>query len=180
VRRCCLVSSRLTHAFLVWTERRHQAILVFAAAWTYDPAPLAQDLTTLRFALVKAGHDVRAFHATKDRQINRNAVVELLARYPGRAFAAVVIEKVKVYPDLRPPHRFYSEFASSVLKYICHRHVRDHGAYMARSGVLQIGSPGWTRTSDILINRRGPVMNRPSRLHAHFRVTARHASTFVR
>ena len=23
---------------------------------------------------------------------------------------------------------------------------------MARSGVLQIGSPGWTRTSDILIN----------------------------
>jgi hypothetical protein len=26
----------------------------------------------------------------------------------------------------------------------------------------EIGSPGWARTSDFLINRRGPVMSRPS------------------
>jgi hypothetical protein len=29
---------------------------VFTAAWTYDPAPLANDLTGLRFALLKQGH----------------------------------------------------------------------------------------------------------------------------
>ncbi len=96
---------------------------VFTATWTYDPAPLASDLTALRFALLKQGHDLHRFHATEDKQANRDAVVRILARHAGWQFAAVVIEKAKVYPDLRAPHRFYPQFASSVLKYIFHRHV---------------------------------------------------------
>ena len=95
---------------------------VFTAAWTYDPAPLSSALTTLRFALLKQGHDVHRFHATDDKQVNRNAVVKILAGHAGWQFAAVVIEKAKVYPDLRAPHRFYPLFASSVLKYVFHRH----------------------------------------------------------
>ena len=96
---------------------------VFTAAWTYDPAPLANDLTALRFALLKQGHDLHRFHATNDRQVNRDAVVNALARHAGWNFAAVVIEKAKVYPDLRVPHRFYPQFASSILKYIFRHHV---------------------------------------------------------
>lgn len=85
---------------------------IFTAAWTYDPAPLAGHLTTLRFSLLKAGHNVPMFHATKDRQANRNAVVKVLSGHDDWAFAAVVIEKTKVYPRLHAPYRFYPEFAS--------------------------------------------------------------------
>jgi hypothetical protein len=98
---------------------------VFAAAWTYNPAPLATRLTALRFSLLKAGHDIKAFHATEDKQANRNEVVKALAEHDGWSFAAVVIEKAKVYPRLYAPHHFYPEFASSVLKYIFHRHVEQ-------------------------------------------------------
>lgn len=97
---------------------------VFTAAWTYDPAPLANDLTGLRFALLKQGHDVHRFHAAEDRQVNRDAVVNALARQGSWNFAAVVIEKAKVYPDLRAPHRFYPEFATSVVKYVLRRHLQ--------------------------------------------------------
>ena len=51
-------------------------------------------------------------------------------------------------------------------------------AYRAGGGVSEVldvvGSPGWTRTSDILINRRGPVMSRPS---PSFRDLARNRAT---
>lgn len=96
---------------------------VFTAAWTYDPAPLGGALTALRFALLKQGHDLHRFHATEDKQVNRDAVVAALARHETWRFAAVVIEKAKVYPDLRVPHRFYPEFASSVLKHVFRRHL---------------------------------------------------------
>jgi len=96
---------------------------VFTAAWTCDPAPLGGALTALRFTLLKQGHDLHRFHATEDKQVNRDAVVATLARHETWRFAAVVIEKTKVYPDLRVPHRFYPEFASSVLKHVFRRHL---------------------------------------------------------
>jgi len=96
---------------------------VFTAAWTYDPGPLAMALIALRFALLKKGHDLHRFHATEDKQLNRDAVVTALAGFAGWKFAAVVIEKAKVYPELRSPHRFYPEFASSVLKHVFRRHL---------------------------------------------------------
>ncbi|MGH7567789.1 MAG: hypothetical protein ACREL9_02290, partial [Gemmatimonadales bacterium] len=54
---------------------------VFTAAWTYDPAPLAGALSALRFSLLKQGHDLHRFHATADKQVNRNAVVAALAQH---------------------------------------------------------------------------------------------------
>jgi len=98
---------------------------VFTAAWTYDPAPLAARLTALRFALLKTGHNVPAFHAAEDKQANRDEVVKALAEHSEWRFAAVVIDKPKVYPHLYAPHRFYPEYAASVLKYIFHRHVQE-------------------------------------------------------
>jgi hypothetical protein len=94
---------------------------VLAAAWTYDPHGLAEDLNHLRFSLLKQGHDLHRFHATEDKQVNRDAVVNALARHAGWRFAAVVIEKAKAHPDLRPPHRFYPRFAASALRYLLAR-----------------------------------------------------------
>ncbi len=52
---------------------------------------------------------------------------------------------------------------------------------MESAQVLEVvGSPGWTRTSDILINRRGAVTSRPSRLLEHLRGTDLFAWAFVR
>ncbi len=96
---------------------------VFAAAWTHDPAPLAHDLTRLRFSLLKQGHNLPAFHATTDRQVNRDAVVQVLADHANWHFAAVVVEKAKVNPVIREPHHFYPKFASSVLKFIFRHHL---------------------------------------------------------
>lgn len=91
---------------------------VFAAAWTYDPAPLARELTALRFSLLKRGHNIEAFHAAEDKQAHRDAVVELLRQHEAWRFAALVVEKAKVYPTLREPHRFYPRFASMVLRFV--------------------------------------------------------------
>ncbi len=91
---------------------------VFAASWTYEPAPLANALTDLRYTLLRAGHDLPAFHATSDRQGNRDAVVELLRRHEPWRFAGLIVEKCKVNPVLYEPSRFYPTFASMLFKFV--------------------------------------------------------------
>lgn len=91
---------------------------IFAAAWTYDPAPFAHALTELRFSLLKQGHDLVAFHATEDRQAHRDAVVDILAGTDHWRFAAIVVDKPKVHPTLREPEKFYPRFALMVLRFI--------------------------------------------------------------
>ncbi len=89
---------------------------VFAAAWTYDPHPIALDLSNLRFSLLKQGFDIQSFHATEDRQINRNAVLGILERHEGWQHGAIIVEKAKVDPSLYEPQRFYPEFAGMLLR----------------------------------------------------------------
>lgn len=92
---------------------------IFAAVWTYDPAPLAGDLAALRFRLLKQGKNIERFHATDDDPKTRELVIERLARFPAWRFATVVVEKRKVPPAGRDPMwRFYSHFASVPLRFI--------------------------------------------------------------
>jgi hypothetical protein len=72
---------------------------VFAAAWTYDPARLAQALTQLRFGLFKAGNDIPSFHATEDKQTHRDAVVRAVTSFDAWQFIAIVVDKRKVNPS---------------------------------------------------------------------------------
>lgn len=74
---------------------------IFAAAWTYEPAPLAHELTNLSFSLVKKGLNIQAFHASPDRQDTRDAVVSILTKHNTWQYAAIVVEKSKVNPN--PP-----------------------------------------------------------------------------
>src|SRR5258708_15811944 len=68
---------------------------VFAAAWTYEPAPLANELTALRFSLVKQGHGERlsGFHAREDAEPKRDKVFEVLEKHKNWTFAALVVTK---------------------------------------------------------------------------------------
>jgi hypothetical protein len=90
----------------------------FAAAWTYDPAPLASALTSLRFGLLKIGDDIPSFHATEDKQAHRDQFVQAITAHTNWNFAAIVVEKRKVNPSIRQPERFYPQFAGMVLSFV--------------------------------------------------------------
>ena len=98
---------------------------VFAVAWTYDPQPLAEALTSLRFGLVRQGVNIESFHAAPDKQATRNQVVEALRKFDNWSYAAIVLEKRKVNPVLREPQRFYPTFAGSLLRFILRGRVRS-------------------------------------------------------
>lgn len=96
---------------------------VFTTAWTYNPAPLASDLTALRFALVKAGHfqhgqDLGCFHASEDPAPRRDAVIGILLNHAGWNFASIVVDKPRVNPVLYDPFTFYPKFLSMVLRFV--------------------------------------------------------------
>lgn len=91
---------------------------VFAAAWTYNPKPIVDSLTRLRFNCLKEGYDIQGFHASEDKQHHRNLVVSSLLSYRGWKYAAVIVEKTKVNPAIREPHVFYPKFCSIPLKFI--------------------------------------------------------------
>jgi hypothetical protein len=91
---------------------------VIAAAWTYDPQPLAHALTALRFRLIRSGVNIDSFHAAPDQQATRDLVVQTMLAHDGWRFAAIVMEKCKINPVLRDPQHFYPKFAGSLLKFV--------------------------------------------------------------
>jgi hypothetical protein len=97
---------------------------LFAVAWTYDPGPLARDLTALRFGLIKQGHNLDAFHACEDKQADRDQVVALMTGYNTWKYAGLVVEKRMVNPAIREPHDFYPKFASMLLRFVLRGRVQ--------------------------------------------------------
>ena len=85
---------------------------IFSVAWTFEPKPLADSLTSLRFRLLKQRYDNHGFHATADEEKNRNSVVSTLLAQLGWKFTTVLIEKAKVYPPNRKPNLFYAKYAT--------------------------------------------------------------------
>ena len=77
----------------------------FAAAWTYDPAPLATEVTSLRFSHLRNGDDIERFHANQDRDWLRRQVVAKLIAFDNWSFAAIVVDKSKLHPTLQDPIR---------------------------------------------------------------------------
>ena len=96
---------------------------IFTAAWTYNPSPLANDLTRLRFGLIKAGHftggqDLDCFHAADDPAPRRDAVINTLLSQTGWNFASIVVDKPRVNPVLYDAFKFYPKFLSMVLRFV--------------------------------------------------------------
>lgn len=97
---------------------------VFAAAWTYNPEKLASNLQELRYDLLRQGEDVQRFHAANDKRWQRDRVVETMAAYRRWKFAAVVIQKDRVYEQFRNRVKFYPKFLPSVLKFVFRGRIR--------------------------------------------------------
>ena len=99
---------------------------VFTAAWTYDPVPLAHELTALRFRCLKIGHGERlsAFHACEDPQPRRDLVIEAMLNHKTWNFASIVIDKPRINPTIYDPIKFYPKFAGMVLRFVFKGRVR--------------------------------------------------------
>lgn len=90
--------------------------IAMGALWTFAPSPLAGALTTLRFELLREGLDIESFHASPDRQSTRNKVVAALRSCPDWNFSSALMEKRKVNPSIRDPHRLYPTMARPLLR----------------------------------------------------------------
>lgn len=106
-------------------NRKGSRYYVFTVAWTYDPQPLAQALTALRFGLVKQGRSIEYFHASPDKQATRDEVVRTLLAHNDWHFASIVVEKCKVPPGNREPQRFYPKYAGALLKFVLRGRRRE-------------------------------------------------------
>jgi hypothetical protein len=93
---------------------------IFTAAWTYSPAPLALDLISLRYSIIKSGHgaNLSAFHACEDPAPRRAMVMAAMLKYPSWNFASIVVDKPKVNPSIRTEDTFYPKFMAMVLRFV--------------------------------------------------------------
>ncbi|HEX7051725.1 MAG TPA: DUF3800 domain-containing protein [Longimicrobiales bacterium] len=99
-------------------DSRGSRFYTFAAAWTYDPAPLARELIDLRFSLLREGENIERFHANPDRNWLRRRVVDTITAHDRWSCAAVVVDKGKLYTPLQDPIRFYPKFLPMVLRFV--------------------------------------------------------------
>lgn len=103
---------------------------IFAVTWTYEPQPLANQLTLLRFRFLREGIDISKFHAADDNKKNRSVrdtVVQYLVGSKGWRYCAVVVEKPKVDPFFHKHTNranFYSSYALMPLLFIFRGGVR--------------------------------------------------------
>lgn len=105
---------------------------VFGVAWTFDPEPLAAEITRLRFSLLKQGVDLQAFHASTDAQKNRDAFVQLITKTATKwRFAGLVVEKAKVNPSIRRPEAFYPQFLCSLLSFVFRGSITANASSLA-------------------------------------------------
>ena len=91
---------------------------VCAAAWTYEPVALADRLRALRFSLLRDGENLERFHASDDRAWCREKVIEALTAEDRWRFAALVVDKERIYHHLRDPLKFYPRFLPMVLAFV--------------------------------------------------------------
>jgi hypothetical protein len=112
---------------------------IFACVWTYDPAPLAHELTALRFSFVKQGHGERlsGFHAREDAQPRRERVLVVLTKYRTWTYASIVINKRRVNPVLYEPETFYPKFCTMVLRFVFKGRIKPNtGAVLIYTDTL--------------------------------------------
>jgi hypothetical protein len=99
---------------------------VFAAAWTYNPAPLSIDLANLRYSIIKSGHGshLSSFHACEDPAPRREFVIATMFKHLSWNFAAIVVDKPRLNPSVREPDTFYPKFMAMVLRFVFKGRIR--------------------------------------------------------
>lgn len=104
---------------------------IFTAVWTYNPNPLADVLSRMRYRLIKEGHlrpgvidDLSGFHACDDPTPRRDVFVQEILAHRDWNFASLVVEKNRVNDTLYEPEKFYPKFLTMVLNFVLRGRVR--------------------------------------------------------
>jgi hypothetical protein len=111
---------------------------VFAVAWTYEPSPLASDLSALRFKLLRDGHDIPCLHAQKDHLEHKQEVSRLLDGRSNWNWAAAVIEMAKVHPEGRSPDIFYPQFMAAPIRFVLRGRAKHATRALIYTDQLQV------------------------------------------
>jgi hypothetical protein len=132
---------------------------IFSIAWTYNPAPLSEALSRLRFQCIKDGHfrpgvldDLSGFHAADDPKPRRAVFIEKITQHRDWNFAAIVIEKNRINPVLYQPEKFYPKFLSMVLRFVLRGRVRpDAQQVLIYTDTLPLGSKKEATAANVAI-----------------------------
>ena len=104
---------------------------IFTVAWTHDPAPMAIQLSNLKFRLIKDEHlrpnvidDLSGFHACDDPRPRRELVLNVLKGHQDWNFASIVVEKNRVNKTIYTPADFYPKFLAMLINFVLRGRVR--------------------------------------------------------
>jgi len=149
-------------------SRKGSRYYIFAAVWSFNPEPLAQEITRLRFSLLKEGVNIESFHATLDRQRSRDLFVNTIALSIDWKFAAVVIEKRKVNPSLREEARFYPQFLNYLLNFVLRGSIgRSATSLMIYTDTLPIRAHREAVEKSIRLSCSLNITGKPFRIYHH-------------
>ena len=92
---------------------------ILSAVSKERPFQAYHELTELKYNLVEGGKDIEYFHAQRDNSKVRNRVFHAIetSRSDIRV-DAIVAEKAKTYPSLRPHWRFYPRLMAILLNWV--------------------------------------------------------------
>jgi hypothetical protein len=149
-------------------SRRGSRYYIFAATWTFDPEPLAQEITRLRFSLLRDGVNIESSHATLDRQRTRDLFVRTISSSKDWKFAATVVDKRKVHPSIRNEARFYPQFLNYLLRFILRGSVgRRATALMIYTDTLPVRAQREAVEKSIKLSCSLEITGKPFRIYHH-------------
>lgn len=91
--------------------------LVFAGVVTSNPLLFNQELSEVKYDLLRQGHILERFHAAEDKQLVRDRVFQMLTSSKEYSIHSIVVRKNRVNPVL---HRYgvYSIAYRTLLRYL--------------------------------------------------------------
>ena len=110
-----------------------------SAVSTVRPFPCDAALADLRFNLLERDMDLEYFHAAEDKQDVRDQVFAVIARsLQAIRVDALVVEKAKTGPALRPEEAFYPRMLGYLLRYIVNRKPASCGPVIVVTDSLPV------------------------------------------
>ena len=122
---------------LEFSRKKNVSKYFIACAVSLDSCEVGLELLKLRRALLWEGHDLGSyFHCTKDRQVVRDRVFELIERTELRVHAQIM-EKSKAQPQIRSSReRFYKHGWYYLFKFVAPRLVRADDELMVTTASI--------------------------------------------
>ena len=90
---------------------------VLGGVATTNPASSAKELLTLKYRLLKEGHDVAEFHASEDKQLTRDQVFPVIDSMLEIKAHVIYGDKHFLATSLQSPNGIYSLYGKAMIKY---------------------------------------------------------------